>query len=450
MLRFFALVAVLVAAPALHADDWPQWLGPKRDGVWRETGLIETFPAGGPKIKWRAPVAAGYSGPAVAKGRVYLTDRVLAKDAKNPDSPFSKDLVQGKERILCFDEAKGTLLWQYEYDCPYTISYPSGPRTTPVVEGNRVYTLGAMGDLVCMDTTRPQKPVWHKKLLDEYKFPAPYWGFAGHPLLDGDRLICLVGGKGSVVVAFHKEDGRELWKNLTASEPGYCPPMIYEIGGKRQLIVWHPDSVNALEPDTGKLYWSHPFKGTGKKGSIRAGMTIPTPRLTGDLLFLTCFYDGAMLLKTKGTETPDMVWRSKSRGEMPDDTDALHSVMSTPVIKNGYIYGTCSYGELRCVELMTGKRLWETHQYTSGKSMRWGNAFLVENGDRFVLFDERGNLILAKFSPQGHQEIARAKILEPTNHMAKGRAVVWSHPAFANRCVFARNDVELVCVDMAK
>ncbi len=453
--RRFAL-ALLTLATALtvaRADDWPQWLGPKRDGVWRESGILEKFPAGGPKIRWHADVGQGYSGPAVAGGRVYLTDQILAEGARNPNNAFGRDSVPGKERVLCLDESTGKLLWKHEYDCTYEISYPGGPRATPLVAGGRVYTLGAMGDLLCLDA-QTGKVIWSKNFPRDYHAPVPVWGFAAHPLLDGDRLICLVGGNGSVAVAFHKDTGKEIWRALTAKEPGYAPPMIYDIGGTRQLIIWHPEAVNSLNPETGKVYWSYPFGhqriGGGRK-MVKAALTIPTPRLDGDLLFLTAFYDGPLMLKVNGTEKPTLVWQGEGRGEQPDQTTGLHSIMPTPFIKGGYIYGVCSYGELRCLKEKTGERIWETHQATTGKSVRWGNAFLVEQGDRFILFNELGDLIIARLTPKGYEEISRANILEPTNTMAgpRGRRVIWSHPAFANRCCFARNDRKLVCVSMA-
>src|SRR5205085_2800750 len=114
---------------------------------------------------------------------------------------------------------------------------------------------------------------WSKELLTEYAMTIPVWGFAAHPLVDGDRLICLVGGKGSVAVAFNKDTGKEIWKALSASEPGYCPPMIYEIGGKRELIIWHPQSINALDPATGEVHWTQAY---GTKKFIKAGLTVPT------------------------------------------------------------------------------------------------------------------------------------------------------------------------------
>ena len=449
-----ALLALTSALTSARADDWPQWLGPKRDGVWRESGILAKFPPGGPKVRWRAPVGQGYSGPAVAGGRVYVTDYVLAPGAK-AGNPFQKKAVAGKERVLCLDEPTGKLLWQREYEVTYEISYPAGPRTTPVVADGKVYTLGAMGDLLCLDAAKGMV-LWSKNFPKDLGATVPMWGFAASPLLDGDRLICLVGGDDHVAVAFHKDTGKVLWHALSANEPGYAPPMIYTVGGKRQLIIWHPESVNALDPETGKVYWSAPFgnqRAGGGRKVVKAGLTIPTPRFDAkrNLLFVTAFYDGPLMLKLNGTEKPTVLWKGTGRGEKPDETTGLHSIMPTPFLKGGYLYGVCSYGELRCLNEETGERLWETYRATVGKSLRWGNAFLVEQGDRFILFNELGDLIIAKLTPKGYDEISRANILAPTNRMAAppGRLVIWSHPAFANRSVYARNDRELVCVSLA-
>lgn len=447
--RTFSLVVVLLLASVGLADDWHQWLGPKRDGVWREDRIIAKFPPGGPKVRWRTPIGEGYSGPSVADGKVYVTDRVRPKGVENPKSAFDrKTKVAGVERVLCLNEADGKVLWKHEYDCQYQISYAAGPRSSPLVAGGKVYTYGAMADLYCYDADTG-KVLWSKNLRKAHNAFTPVWGFAGQLLLDGERLICLVGGQGSVAVALNKDTGAEIWKSLSAGEPGYAPHMIYEIDGKRQLIFWHPDSINSLNPETGAVYWSHRFH---KNKSLRAGMSIPTPRLVGDKLFFTCFYDGCLLLQTKGTSQPELLWQKTGRSELAKDTDGLHSVMVTPVIKDGYIYGVCSYGELRCLDLKTGERLWSTHKPVTGESTRWGNAFIVEHGDRYILFNELGDLIIARFSPKGYEEIDRANILQPTNTMAppQGRRVIWSHPAFANRSVYARNDREIVCVSMAE
>ena len=435
-----ALALAALATFSLRADDWPQWLGPQRDDVWREAGILEKFPAEGPKVRWRTPIGSGYTGPAVANGRVYVMDRQLAPGASNPSNPFARGEIPGSERVLCLNEADGKILWQHEYDCPYVVSYPAGPRVTPTVNDGKVYTLGTEGNLICLDTEKG-KLIWSHELTKDYKTKTPMWGFAGHPLIDGKKLICLVGGEGSVAVAFDKDTGKELWRALSAKEPGYCPPMIYDFAGKRQLIIWHPEAVSALDPETGKVIWSYPLT-----PSVRSGMTIPSPRKSGDLLFLTSFYNGSLMLRVD-SDKPSLVWQSKKVSEM--DTDGLHSVMSTPVLENGCIYGSCSYGQFRCLKADTGRRLWETFEPTTGKSVRWGNAFLIKNGERYFLFNEKGDLIIARLTPEKYEEISRAHLLEATNN-DPGRAVVWSHPAFANHCIYARNDKEIVCVSLAK
>jgi outer membrane protein assembly factor BamB len=455
LLAVAGLVLLSAGAPT-RADDWPQWLGPQRDGVWRESGVVDSIPAGGPKVAWRVPVGGGYAGPAVAGGKVYVTDRVLAAGAKNPSNAFARDAVAGKERVVCLDAVSGKPVWEYEYPCTYTISYAGGPRCTPVVAEGKLWTLGAMGDLVCLDATSG-KHLWSKNLPKEYEASIPMWGYAAHPLLDGNKLICLVGGKGSVAVAFDKDTGKEIWRALSmAREPsppkweiGYCPPVIFQVGKTRQLIIWHSEAANGLDPETGKAYWSVPIESG-------ASMTIPTPRLDGDKLFLTSFYGGSTLIRLdpQNPTSASIVWQSKltrSGPEMPKNTTKLHCVMSTPYIKDGYIYGVCSFGQLRCLRLEDGERVWEDLRATGSAKEpveRWANAFLVPHGDRVFMPNEKGDLVIARLSPKGYDEIGRVHLLEPTGK-ALGRNIVWSHPAFANRCMYARNDKELICVSLA-
>lgn len=431
-------VALLLLTSTLPAEDWPQWLGTKRDGVWREDGILKKFPPAGPKKLWAAPLGGGYAGPAVVAGKVYVQDWSGGKAGK------------GTERLVCLDEKTGKELWAYPYPANYSISYPAGPRCTPTVAEGKVWALGAMGDLFCLDAATGKK-VWHLNFVEDRKAPVPVWGFAAHPLLDGDNLICLVGGPGGLAVAFDKNTGKEKWHALklerSDTQIGYCPPMIYEAGGKRQLIIWHPEALNGLDPTTGKVYWSEPF-------FSKANLTAPTPQLAGDLLFVTSFYNGSMCVKLgKDAPTESLVWKSKARGELPNATTDLSSIMPTPYLRDGYVYGICSYGELRCLELATGKRVWSDLRATTGNvkeaTIRWANAFLTPQGDRWFLFNEKGELIIAKLSPQGYEEIDRAKLIAPTGRAA-GRDVVWSHPAYANRCVYVRNDKELVCYSLAE
>jgi outer membrane protein assembly factor BamB len=458
--RLFTLIVILSGSNTARADDWPQWLGPKRDGVWRETGIVEKFPAGGPKELWRVPAGIGYAGPAVTGGKVYIIDLVPAKDAKLPASGFAKGArVRGDERILCLDQKTGDVVWEHRYPVEYRVAYSAGPRCTPTVDGDRVYTLGAMGNLCCTDVATG-KPLWAKDFMKDYDANLPVWGFAAHPLVDGDKVICLAGGSpGKLVVAFDKKTGKELWAAESCpGDFGYSPPMIYEFGGKRQLIIWHPRAVLGLDPDSGKRIWRVEFES-------RNALTAPTARKVGDDgVFVTSFYNGSMLMKVSANRA-EVVWKSKARGEGIEQTTDLSSIMPTPSVDGDYTYGVCSYGQLRCIKTATGERVWETMKATRGaltppriaandgpaEAERWSNAFLIRHEDRYFLFNEQGDLIIAKLSPQGYEEVSRARIIDPTNTMAgRGRTVVWMHPAFADKCVFAKNDKELVCVSLAR
>jgi outer membrane protein assembly factor BamB len=217
--------------------------------------------------------------------------------------------------------------------------------------------------------------------------------------------------------------------------------MIYEAGGKRQVILWHPEAANALDPETGRVYWS-------VRRPARSGLTIATPRKLGDLLFFSAFYDGSLMLRLDpATPAATPIWQTEKVSEK--DTTHLNSIIPTPFLEEGYIYGVCSYGQLRCLKAENGDRIWETFQATTGDGpVRWANAFIVKNGARFFLWNEKGDLIIAKLSPRGYEEISRAHLLEPTG-TASGRNVLWSHPAFANRSFYARNDREIICVSLA-
>ncbi len=437
------LVTLTGSIEKIHADDWPQWMGPLRDGVWRETGIVKTFPEGGPPERWRVKIGGGYAGPAVAGDRVYVTDKQLPSGASDPSNPFDRSRRPATERVLCLNDADGAVVWKHEYECPYTVSYPAGPRTTPVVSDGRVFTLGSEGHLFCLKADSGEV-IWSKNFQTDYgREQSPVWGYSANPLLDGDRLICLIGGQGTAVVAFDKATGKESWRSLdTTGEhgSGYSSPIIIEAGGQRQLIVWLTDGLYALHPETGKVLWEQPF-------TSKAGLSVATPRVHGDLLFISAFYDGSLLLKLDPKEPKaTTVWRRHGQNEKL--TDALHCLISTPVIEGDFIYGVCSYGELRCLDLKTGDRVWATFEATSQQSARWGTAFLVKQDDHYVLFNEQGDLIIARLTPQGYEELSRAHLLEPTGPSQR-REVVWSHPAFAHRNVYARNDREIVSVSLA-
>jgi outer membrane protein assembly factor BamB len=422
------LLLTTLTVPAA-AEDWPEWRGRGRLGVWTETGIVETFPDGGLEYTWRTPLRAGYAGPSVADGRVFVTDFQAGAGMK------------GTERALALDEETGAILWTHEWPADYAglqPTYAIGPRATPTVDGDRVYVLGAKGALLCLDVETGEVR-WRKDFEEEYGTRVPTWGMAGAPIVEGDLLIALVGGDDdALVVAFDKRTGREAWRALdTGREPGYSQPVIFDVAGVRQLIVWHPRGVASLDPQSGKLYWEVPF-------DVDLGMTVATPVLDDQRLLVSCFFNGSLLLELdEDAPGARVLWQVSGLSEI--DSDGLHALIATPVIDGEWIYGVGSYGELRGLELKTGQRRWESLDAV-GEKARWAAAFIVRHGDRYIINNDRGELILADLTPDGYREIDRTPLIAPTSP-ASARdlgAVHWSHPAYANRHIVVRNDREIV------
>jgi len=434
-----AAIGLTAAAPQISAEDWPGWMGANRDGVYTESGVMDQIPSSGLKVKWRKPIEGGYAGPAVADGRVFVFDyERKAGDIVN--NPGQRAALQGSERLLVFDQETGETLWKYEYDCPYKISYPVGPRCTPTVDGDRVYLLGSEGDLTCLNTASGER-VWSRSFKNDFGAEVPIWGFSGHPLVEGDVLYCQVGGQGQGVVAFDKTSGEVRWKALDA-KAGYAPPAMIEFAGTKQLLIYHPTAVEGLDPTNGQSYWQMPIVPSFE-------MSISRPMIEGDLMYASGIRTESVLMELSN-EKPDVkeLWRGKR------DMSVFTSNM-TPIIKDGIIYGTdCNVGSLMAVDTKDGSRLWETFAATKPGEKRFvnhGTAFLtrIADTDRYLIMSENGDLILANLTKDAYKELGRFTVLEPTSE-AFGRSVVWSHPAYANRTAYIRNDKEIVAVDIAK
>ncbi|MDP7478800.1 MAG: PQQ-binding-like beta-propeller repeat protein, partial [Vicinamibacterales bacterium] len=318
---------VLLTAPTLLANDWPEWRGTGRHGVWTETGIVEDLPAE-LNVKWRVPINSGFSGPAVVDGRVFITDWT--------EDPASRTL-DGTERAIALDEESGEILWTRELPTSYRmlmISYAIGPRATPTVDGDRVYVVGAAGDLYCLNVETGAL-IWEKHYIADYDSYVPTWGVASAPIIDGDRLITVVGGEpGGLIVAFDKRTGAEVWRALdVVGEMGYGQPIIIEAGGARQLIVWHAAALVSLDPTTGELYWEEEWE-------AGSGMSVATPVHSGNYLLVTQFYRGSLMMQLN-QDAPEatLLWKGQSRSEMPGETDGLHAMITTPLIEGDHIYG---------------------------------------------------------------------------------------------------------------
>jgi outer membrane protein assembly factor BamB len=446
-----AATALAVAGSAGRADDWPQWMGPNRDAVWTETGVLDKFPAEGPKELWRTAIGGGYAGPAVAGGRVYVADKKLKDGVKDPANAFDVSKTDSSERLLCLDAKTGKEIWKYEYDCPYTISYREGPRCTPTVSDGKVYFLGAMGDFACLDAEKG-KVIWKKNFPKDYEAKVQIWGFSGHPLVYKNLVIALVGGKDAVAVAFDKDTGKEVWKALSAKDAGYCPPTLIDAGGVKQLVIWHAEAINGLNPETGEVYWKFPIK-------PNSSMSIMAPRLAGEYLYAGG-NGGAQVALKLSKDKPDakLAWQQEAvaMGKKAGSL-GMAPINMTPFVEDGVVYGVDQPGMFRAFKAETGERLWWTFKPVLGKEQEedfkgagTGTAFVVKNGDRFFLFADNGALIIAKLTPKGYEEVSRTDLKLELTHNSFGRKVVWSHPAFAEKCVFVRNDKEVVCYSLAK
>ncbi|MFC1538756.1 PQQ-binding-like beta-propeller repeat protein [Candidatus Latescibacterota bacterium] len=424
-----AIVILFIWNGLVFSDEWPDWRGSNRDGTWNETGVKKNFDSSQINIKWRMPISSGYSGPTVADKRVYITDRV-----KDP-----KDI----ERVMCFDSMTGKKIWSYSYNCTYgSVGYPNGPRASVIIDGDRAYSLGTMGHLFCFQN-KTGKVIWNKDLKIEYDIKMPTWGISAAPLIVDNKLILNIGGRNNAcIVALNKNTGKEIWKNLDDGA-SYSAPILIEQSNKPVVVIWTDRRVVGLNPNTGLIYWQQSFE---QKQMV---INIATPVFYNNYLFVSSFFDGSMLLKLNTTKlSVTKVWQRA--GEDERNTDALHSCISTPLLKGDFIYGVDSYGELRCLELKSGDRIWE--DLSAVKPNRWANIHFIQNGELTYMLNENGELIVGQLSPKGFQEISRSKLINPTVGQLNrsGTGVTWAHPAFAYKHVYIRNDNELICADLTE
>jgi outer membrane protein assembly factor BamB len=414
----FIIAASLFALP-VRADDWPQWRGPQGDGVWREQGIVRSFPVNGLRVLWRAEAGGGWSSPTIAGGRVFLVDSELKKPT-------------ARERVRCFDAAGGRLLWTYAYDVDYPdwafgADQMGGPTATSAVVGDRIYSLGINGAVTCLATANGEL-LWSKDLMKDCG--AASFTLRASPVIDGDRVILVAGGKpGAYVVALDRITGREVWRAL--EEPiTNSTPIIVELGGQRQLIVWTAESVTSLNPVTGAVLWRQPMTTTSYDANA-------TPVCLGDRVLL----GGLQLLLDRDPLGAKVLW--------PQGGGAMKRVLSntsTPWLTKEAVYSATNRGDLVCLDANTGKELWHTDKVTDRKS--GPSIHITPHGDTAFLYTNLGELIHARLSPAGYEEISRTKLIEP-DYSFGGRKISWSPPSYANRCVFVRNEQEILCASLA-
>jgi len=409
------MVALTVAA---RADDWPQFRGPRRDGHWNETGILEAFPKEGLRICWRHPVGGGFSSPVVAQGRVFVFDVELTKPAS-------------RERVHCFEEKTGNVLWVFGYqehygEWAFVPERGAGPTATPIVEQGRIYTVGANGFVHCLDV-KTGTVIWEKNLWQEYEVEE--MGCRPSPLIEGSLLIVFTGARpGATVLALDKQTGKEVWKALDEHASNSSPIAITS-GGRRQLIVWTDKSLASLDPANGHTYWREPMVTSNNDD-------VATPVFWGNRLLVS----GLMLELSGDPPAASFRWPANRA-----PSKRILSNTSTPVPQGEYIYTCRSPGELVCLEAATGRQVWSTNTVTALKN--GASIHMTPQGGGYILFTDEGNLIRAELSPAGYREISRSHLIDPTWPF-DGRKYVYAPPAFANRHVFARSEAEVVCASL--
>lgn len=434
MFSRFGILAAFLLAVSVHSADWPQLLGPTRNGVTLETNLAETWPKDGPKILWKTRVGAGWSGPVAASNRVVMFHR-----------------LESREVVDCFNATTGTRAWQAEYPTTYRddFGFDDGPRATPAVDDDRVFTFGANGMLNCWSYSTGAN-VWRVDTRQQFKTGKGFFGIACSPLVEGNAVILNIGGTGGAgIVAFDKVSGKVLWK-ATDEEASYSSPVAATIDGRRRILVFARKGLVALDAATGKLLWEFPWKprinasvsaatpvvipvndveGRAPRIPESSGRVGTRPTRSDDaFIFISASYGAGAALLRFGETKPEIVWSGD---------DILSNHYATSVHHNGFLYGFDGRQEerchLRCVELKTGKVRWSEDHFGAGT--------LMVAGGRLLILSERGELIAASTSTSKFTPMMRGQILGDDCR---------AHPALANGLFYARDKNSLVCVDLRK
>jgi outer membrane protein assembly factor BamB len=370
------------------------------------------------KIRWRQPVGGGWPSPVVDQGRVFVFDVELIKPT-------------ARERLHCFDEKTGKVLWVYAYEekyseWTYVPERGAGPTATPIVEGDRIYVVGANGNTHCLDV-KTGTVIWEKNIGREYQVAE--MSCRPSPLIEGSLLIVFTGAKpGASLLALDKQTGKEVWKALDDLVSN-SSPMVFTIGGRRQLIVWSDSSLASLDPANGHTYWREPMTTSNNDSAA-------TPVLQGNRLLVS----GLMLDVSADPPAAAFRWP-----EIRAPSKRILSNTSTAVMQGEYIYSARGLGELVCLEAATGRQIWATNGLTASKN--GASINITPRGNGFFLFTDEGNLILAQLSPAGYREISRSHLIDPTWPFGQTK-FVYAPPAFANRHVFARSEAEVVCASL--
>ena len=389
----------------LAAEDWPQFLGPRRDGTYQGKALPK-WPANGPKLLWKKNVGAGFAGPAVVNGKLYLFHR-----------------QNEKEILECMDAAKGTVIWKSIADAAYVdqFGFDNGPRAVPTVHDGSVYTLGANGVVRSTDA-RKGRLNWTIDCRKKFSADKGFFGFACAPLVHGKNLLLNISGKKGGIIALDTASGKLRW-TATQDEASYASPIIANFNNTPQALFFTRAGLASINPADGAVNFTHPWQ-----PAIRASVNACTPVAAGNLIFISTSYSkGATVLAVNGKKI-ETVWSN--------DT-SLSCHYSSVVHHDGFLYGFHGRqergGELRCVEMKTGKVQWNL------PGLRAGSVMLA--GTELLIFTERGELLRGKANPKFFRATARVQLMGAT---------VRAYPALANGKLYLRNDRQLACFQLTE
>jgi outer membrane protein assembly factor BamB len=405
MRSLVAFIVLLLATSCSVAGDWPQWLGPNRDGSTTEkVGPWKDAP----KVLWKQPVGEGHSGLAVADGKVFVHAKVKDKE---------------EEELIALDAATGKPLWNTAYKrTAYSNKFGNGPRATPTVDGGKVYTFGVTGLLTCFDVAEG-KQVWQVDTLKKFEASNLFFGMSCSPLIDGDNVLVNVGAKGASIVAFDKAKGDTVWKSLD-DKASYASPALFGKGKDRQIVFLTAAGLVSLKPDGSEL-WKFPLVDALSESST-------TPVKVGDLVVGSSVTYGSVGVKLEtvdGKQTAKEAWKNP----------ALTCYFATPVavgteylyMVNGAVFPPSA--TLRCVEVKTGKEVW-----SQAKVGKYHASLLRTGNDNLLMLDDAGNLMLVEPNAKEYKELAKSKICGPT----------WAHPALANGKLYVRDHDQVLCVQL--
>jgi outer membrane protein assembly factor BamB len=399
-------ILILMAACAC-AEDWPQFLGPARNGIYSGADLAAKWAPAGPAVVWKRDVGQGFSAPVVAQGRLIVFHR-----------------VGDREVIEALDAATGKPIWKFDYPTSYRddFGFDKGPRAAPAIAAGRIYTFGAEGSLHCLDFNTGKK-IWNVDTHATFRVRKGFFGAACSPLVDEGRVLMNIGGSsGAGLVAFDAANGKTLWK-ATDQEASYSSPVVANIDGVRHALFFTRAGLVDADPATGKIRYQFPWR-----ARMQASVNAAAPIVVGDLVFLSASYGTGAVLLQVGANGLKQVWSSD---------DALTNHYATSVYKDGFLYGYHGRQEegpsLRCVEFKTGKVRWNVDGFRAGS--------ITLAGDRLLIQREGGELVLADASPAAYKAISTAKVLPGT---------VRSYPAIANGRYYVRNEKTLICLNLSK